>query len=192
MDDIQIIGISGTNGSGKDTVGELLESEHGFKFISVTDMLRDECRARGLVVGRENLRMISAQWRQASGLGVVIDKAIEAFRADENKYTGLAIASLRNPGESKRVHELGGQVWWTDADPELRYTRVTGSDRGRSSEDDKTYEQFIEEEAAEMHPAEGADETALHSAAVRDMADAMIVNEGTLDALRQQIVAQLS
>ena len=188
---IKIIGIGGTNGSGKDTAGEILAGEHGFRFISVTDMLREECRARGLPVERKNLRMISAEWRREQGLGVGVDKALAVYRADKNDYNGLAIASLRNPGESTRVHELGGQVWWTDANPELRYQRVIGADRGRSGEDSKTYEQFLEEEAAEMHPSEGADETALHSAAVRDIADVTITNEGSLDEFKQSIAEHL-
>lgn len=191
MNTIQIIGIAGTNGSGKDTVGDLLESEHGFMFVSATDMLREECRARGLTVERKNLRIISAEWRQTNGLGAIIDKALAVYSQEQRKYAGLAIASLRNPGESARVHELGGQVWWTDADPELRYQRITGADRGRNDEDNKTYQQFLEEEAAEMYPAVGADETALHTAAVRDMADATVVNEGSLDELKQSIATHL-
>ena len=189
---MRIIGIGGTNGSGKDTVGEVLEHDHGFLFISVTDMLRAECRERGLAVERENLRMISAEWRRAQGLGAVIDKAIEVYQTQDGKYSGLAIASLRNPGENVRVHALGGQVWWIDADPELRYERITGSDRGRGGEDSKSYDQFLAEEAAEMHPAEGADETALHSAAVRDMADVTIVNESSLAELKYAVAKHLA
>lgn len=189
---MRIIGIGGTNGSGKDTVGQILEEKYGFLFVSVTDMLRAECRRRGLAIERENLRMISAEWRQAQGLGAMIDQSVEVYKKASDSYDGLAIASLRNPGESARVHELGGKVWWTDADPELRYRRVTGTDRGRSSEDDKTFEQFLLEEAAEMHPDEGADETALHSAAVRDMADTTIVNEASLPDLERAVAEHLS
>lgn len=192
MNDLQIIGIGGTNGGGKDTVAGLLEEEHGFLFISVPDMLRDECRARGLTIERKNLRMISAEWRRESGTGVGIDKAIEVYHATGVVYDGLAIASLRNPGESTRVHELGGQVWWVDADPELRYARITSADRGRSAEDDKTYEQFMEEESDEMHPPEGADEATLHGAAVREAADITIVNEGSLAELKQAVTERLS
>jgi cytidylate kinase len=60
----KVIGISGTNGSGKDTLGRALSLRHNFLFVSVTDLLREEARRRGLAIERENLRMISAEWRR--------------------------------------------------------------------------------------------------------------------------------
>ena len=72
---LQIIGIAGTNGAGKDTVGELLAEHYGYLFVSVTELLRAEARRRGLPVEREVLRSISAEWRRELGLGVLVDKA---------------------------------------------------------------------------------------------------------------------
>src|SRR4029078_2311787 len=116
---IKLIGVAGTNGSGKDTVGHILSEHYGFLFITVTDLLRDECRKRGLPVERENLRMISAEWRRQNGMGVLVDKAVEAFHnlPDADRYAGLVVASLRNPGENESVHALGGTMLWVDADP---------------------------------------------------------------------------
>lgn len=183
---MQIIGIGGTNGSGKDTLGEILAEKHGFKFISLTDMLRAECRERGLPVERENLRMISAEWREKGGLGAPIDKVVAAYEADDGEYAGLVTASLRNPGEADRVHELGGLVVWVDADPKIRYARVTGADRGRSGEDNKTFEQFLQEEHDEMYPKPGASVTALSSIDVKNRADVTILNETTREAFEAQ------
>ncbi|MGH7234103.1 MAG: AAA family ATPase, partial [Candidatus Saccharimonadales bacterium] len=44
----KILGISGTNGSGKDTVAHLLEQDHNFLFISVSDLLRDELKKQSV------------------------------------------------------------------------------------------------------------------------------------------------
>ena len=179
----KLIGVAGTNGSGKDTVGLLLSERHGFLFISVTELLRDECRKRGLPVERENLRMISAEWRRAQGTGVLVDKAVEAFEAlpDKDRYTGLVMASLRNPGEADRVHELGGTMLWVDADPHVRYQRIqaNAATRGRAGEDNKTFEQFMAEEEAEMHAPEGADSAMLDMAAVKDRIDVSIENNSS-------------
>ncbi|MGH7240388.1 MAG: hypothetical protein ACREHG_10070, partial [Candidatus Saccharimonadales bacterium] len=76
------------------------------------------------------------------------------------------MASLRNPGEADRVHELGGKVIWVDADPQVRYQRVINADRGRDGEDGKTYAEFLAEEAAEMNYS--GDEATLSGAAVKD------------------------
>lgn len=181
----KIIGIAGTNGAGKDTVGQLLQTEYNFLFVSVTDILRAELRTRNLSVDRVNLRILSAEWRRESGLAVLVDKALAEFEKIKDKYAGLAMASLRNPGEADRVHELGGQVIWVDADPKLRYERVQSANRGRAGEDNKTYEEFIAEEQAEMHPS--GDEATLNIAAVKTKADIYLTNNDDLIQLKSAL-----
>ncbi len=66
-----VIGLSGTNGAGKDTVGEMLAAHHNYMFISVTELLRKEARRRYLPVERGVLRAISTEWRRELGLGVL-------------------------------------------------------------------------------------------------------------------------
>lgn len=178
----KIIGISGTNGSGKDTLGHILATQHGFLFISVTDVLREELRRRGLPVDREHLRALSAEWRHEYGLGVLIDRAVELFNKANvapQSYVGVAIASLRNPHEVDRVHELGGEVWWLDADPRLRYDRIQRAAvlRGRAGEDQKTFEEFLAEEEAEMHGT--GDEASLDMSKVHERADLSLHNAGS-------------
>ncbi|MEO6513274.1 MAG: AAA family ATPase [Candidatus Saccharimonadales bacterium] len=177
MENTQIIGISGSNGSGKDTIGHILANQFGYYFISVTDLLRAEARKRGQPVEREVLRSISAEWRRESGLGVLIDKAVEHYKELPESYKGLAIASLRNPGEADRIHEFGGTVLWLDADAHVRYDRIqaNASTRDRAEEDDKSFEQFLAEEQAEMHAS--GDIATLDMSAVKDRADVTIVNE---------------
>ena len=175
---MKLIGLGGTNGSGKDTVAHMLEERHGWLFISVTDLLREEARNRGLEPSREHLRTISSEWRSESGLGVLVQRAALSYE-QASGYNGLVVASLRNPGEADAVHELGGTVVWVDADPKIRYDRIQAhlAERGRGAEDNKTFEQFVAEEQAEMQQA--GDATTLNMSAVRDRADMTILNEGT-------------
>lgn len=171
-----VIGVAGTNGAGKDTVGQMLAKHHNYLFISVTELLRAEARRRGLPVEREVLRSISAEWRRELGLGVLVDKAVAEFEVRREEYAGVVMASLRNPGEADRVHDLGGTMIWIDADPRVRYERVQANkaDRGRHGEDNKTFEQFQAEEAAEMQST--GDAATLNMAAVKEKCDVIVDN----------------
>src|ERR1043166_4872159 len=105
---MKLIGVAGTNGSGKDTVGQMLAQKHGWMFISVSEFLREEARKRGLPIEREVLRSISTEWRRKYGLSVLTDRAVKLFEDSNNKYKGLAVAPMRNPGEAQKVKDLGG------------------------------------------------------------------------------------
>jgi dephospho-CoA kinase len=172
MDKYKIIGISGTNGSGKDSLGLILAERYGFMFISVADFLREEAKKRGLAIERENLRKISAEWRRKYGLGVLVDMAVEQYKKSGSKYKGLIVSPMRNPGEAQHIKDLGGTLIWLDADPKIRYHRIFK--RQRSAEDHKTLEQFLAEEQAEMHS--GGDAATLNISEVKAKADISIIN----------------
>lgn len=179
---MKLIGLAGTNGSGKDTVALMLAEKHGFLFADATAMLGNELTKRGLSHERINKRNLSAEWRRELGMAAIVDKAVEQFKA--GNYKGLIVGSLRHPGEADRVHELGGTLLWVDADPKVRYKRITSNDRGRI-EDKKTFEQFIEEEEVEMKPS--GDGATLHGAAVKERADITLLNnDNDIEAFKLQ------
>ena len=190
---LQLIGLSGTNGAGKDAVGTLLATDFGYYFMSVTGLLRDEARRRGLPVERSVLRTISAEWRRTSGLGVLVDRGRAAYMSMTESYTGLVLSSLRNPGEADRIHALGGAVIWVDADSRVRYDRIqaNASHRDRPEEDNKTYAQFLQEEHDEMYSSSGH-AAELDMAAVKTKSDAILLNDySSIDDLRRAIETQL-
>lgn len=185
-----LYGVAGTNGSGKDTLCQLLAERNEFLFVSVTDMLRNEAAKRVLPIEREVLRTISAEWRREQGLGVLVDKSLDFFESQggSSKYNGLVMASMRNPGEADRVHGLNGFMIWTDADPAIRYKRIF--DRQRTSEDNKTFEQFLEEEKAEM--SSSGDSATLNMAAVKEKCDIFVNNyTDDIETFYAEIVKQL-
>jgi dephospho-CoA kinase len=169
---MKLLGIGGTNGSGKDTLGEIL-AEQGWLTVSVSDFLREECKIRGLPIERENLRMISAEWRRKYGLGVLVDKAVELLNKSDKEYVGLVAIPMRNPGEAQRIKDLGGTLVWVDADPKIRYQRIYS--RKRSAEDDKTFDQFVKEEQDEMEHS--GDHHTLSLSGVKAKADIFITND---------------
>lgn len=184
---MKLIGIGGTNGSGKDTVSKFL-ADHNYLFVSVSDLLRDEAKRRGLALEREILRSISAEWRREFGLGVLVDRAVELYKKQTDKYDGVVATPMRNVGEAKRIHELGGRLIWVDADPKIRYDRIR--QRNRSAEDDKSYEQFLLEEQEEMHQT--GDEATLDSAGVKEISDIFIENNfNDIESFEREISQKL-
>jgi dephospho-CoA kinase len=184
---MKLIGLSGTNGAGKDSVAEVLRDKYKFMFVSMSDLLRIEAEKRGIAVERDNLRMISAEWRRESGLGVLIDKSVELYEQSggDNSYAGLVVSSIRNPGEVARVHELKGKVIWIDADPHIRYKRIFS--RQRTAEDNKTFEQFVLEEQSEMQHS--GDSATLSMGDVALGADITVLNNGLTHDELELVVA---
>lgn len=174
MDGVQVIGLSGANGAGKDVVAQLLVDKCGFLFAGATEMFVGELNARGWPLDREHKAKLSAEWRREFGMGVVVDKAVKMFQEGGAGRKGLVVSSLRHPGEADRVHELGGIVLWIDADPKIRYERIRTANRGRDAEDNKSFEEFLEEERREMTPA--GDAATLNMSAVKARADNVILN----------------
>lgn len=173
---LEVIGLGGTNGSGKDTVGAMLAERHGYLFVSVSDLLRDELKKRGLPPSRQHMRELSAEWRRESGLGMLVAKGYELYLTQKDKYSGVVMASLRNSGETDQIHHLNGKTIWVDADPRIRYERVQSRGGIRSIDDHKSFEEFLSEEDIEMTPS--GDEATLNMTAVRDKSDLILFNDG--------------
>ncbi|MBI2592300.1 AAA family ATPase [Candidatus Saccharibacteria bacterium] len=187
---MKIIGIAGTNGSGKDTVSEVLANDYGWTFISASgDLLIPELKRRSLPLERQQMADLSTEWRREIGMGAIVIKAVEEYqrRAKGRELGGLVISSLRHPGEVDKVHELGGKVVWVDADPMVRYQRIYS--RGQGGKDQKTFDDFLAEEQAEMQHS--GDETTLSLDGVKAKADIFLENNGTLETFKKTIIKAL-
>jgi dephospho-CoA kinase len=184
---MKIIGLAGTNGSGKDMLGQVLADDYGYIFISVSDILRAEAAKRGLPSNRETLRTISAEWRRKNGLGVLIDMAIEKLKSSSDIYNGLVVSAMRNRGEAEHLKAVGGTLIWIDADPRVRYERVTS--RARDAESKMTFEEFMIAERQEME--QSGDEATLGGAKVKELADIYLENSGSIDDFKNLIMTQL-
>ncbi len=193
---VTLYGVAGTNGSGKDSLMNLL-AEHGFLLFNTGDALREISQAvfnsvdRGggeSPVGRLGNAFRTAYPSGMTELGLLKWWARVAVLPVEMWPKGLAIGSLRGTGEVRRLKELGGKLIVVDADPRVRYDRLTKRGRG---DDNITFEQFLDKEAQEMAVGQ-TDPAKFGMAAVIDEADIRIENNGNdIEAFKRQAAAAL-
>jgi dephospho-CoA kinase len=171
-----IIGISGTLGSGKDTVAETLKS-FGFQHISTADLLREEAKKLGRSVDRETLRKTGNELRTKFGSGYLVDLALSIKKTDQ-----VVISGIRSSGEVDKLKSLPyAYLIFVDAPIELRFQRI--SERKRNVEDNSTLEQFRESENVEN----AGNSNAQNLSYCKSKADLIIENNSTKIDLEQKI-----
>ena len=175
-----VIGITGRNCAGKDTVAAILE-KHGFEHYSLSDVLREELRRRGQEITRPTLIALGNELRAAEGPGTLAMRVRDMIKTER-----CALVSVRNPVEVERLREMPGfEFWAVDAPVEVRFARETS--RGRESQP-TSLEDFIELEARENT----SDPNAQQLDATYRMADHFIDNDGTLEELEAKVMARVA
>lgn len=141
-----IIGVTGNNGSGKDTFANYLVSNKGFTHISLSDFIREETARRGIELTRFNFHDVANEMRVKSGPGILAKLALD--RMDESK--NYVVTSIRNPNEIKELKKAGNFVLVAvDAPAEIRFNRII--ERNRKNEKEIiSFEQFKKFEAEEL------------------------------------------
>lgn len=170
-----IFGFCGTLGSGKGTAIELLQKEFGAISFSLSDEIRQECKARGLGFGRANLIAVGNEMRKAHGDGYWADKVAEKVKATADwQKKAATVDSIRLPAEVEALVDQFGDKFVlisVDAPVELRYERI--KKRARAGEQLLSLEQFQASEQKEQTREKGEPDLA----ATMALADYEIVND---------------
>ncbi len=174
-----IIGLTGRNASGKGEVARRLQ-DGGFRYLSLSDEIRAELKARGLEPSRENMIDEGRRLRKTFGEGVLARRCLRRVTPFEN----YVVDSIRNPAEVEVLRLLKNfYLVRVDAPVELRYERL--KKRARPG-DSQTFEQFKQDEERELA---SDDPAAQQLIATGEMADFVIVNDADIETLKQKVVA---
>ncbi len=175
---IMIIGLTGSYCSGKDTVAEYLVENKGFTHYSLSDVIRDEMRSKGIEVTRENLIREGTALRANNGNAVLAVLALKKCAPEEN----CIISSIRHPAEVVELKKRNDFILVNvDAPERLRFERMQKRNR---ENDPRTFELFQEFEKRESQ-TEGPGQQVTESI---KMADIVLVNDaGTLEELHAKI-----
>ena len=173
-----ILGVSGFNGAGKGEIVRFLEAR-SFYPLSLSDVIRDELRAKGLEETRERMIETGRALRAAHGPGGLAERLASRLLPDRN----YVIDSVRHPAEVEVLRARTGRfrLLWVDADESVRLARIRA--RGRHG-DPKTLEELRAFEARELANEDPAGQQLL---AVQRLADFTLRNDGELPALHEAI-----
>lgn len=172
-----LVGLTGRNASGKTTVIEWL-SEHGFGSSSCSDSIRHWLRSNDREINRDNLIEGGRTLRSMGGAGILAEMLLDIIGDSENH----AIDSIRTPAEVKALRKRDDFILIEVRAPrEIRWERLV--ERGRTG-DARNYDQFVEQEEAELV---ANDESGQALNATAALADVVIHNNGDVGDLRQQL-----
>lgn len=161
----QLIGISGTFASGKDTVAKFLVQDFGFTHVSSSNIVRKVAMKKYGSIERPVLAKTATELRYAQGAGALVLEALKAPRP-------LVITGIRTLGEAKTLKAAGGTLLFVDAPVELRYERVKS--RKRDSETQLTLDEFKANEAKELYG--GPNDEDFNIRGIGNMSDVTIEN----------------
>ena len=177
-----ILGLSGTNGSGKGQVLRYLEAR-SFYPLSLSDVIRKELQDQGLDETRERMIETGNAIRASLGAGGLAVRVAERISSDRN----YVIDSIRHPEEVAVLRSRSShfKLLWVDAPEALRLSRMHA--RARPG-DPETLEELQHLEGRELA---SPDPHAQQLLAVRELADFHVDNASSLDDLHGEIQAIL-
>jgi dephospho-CoA kinase len=183
-----VIGLTGTNGSGKDELSKYLESKGFAHFSARKDIIEKELMKKGLALSRENMIAISNELR-SKDVGAISKRLFDlALEKGKNSI----IESLRSPAEIDAVRAYAKEkkvqfiFWGIDANPRTRYERIMK--RRTSTDQPMTFEQFMLQEQLETQSKNPKDSNIKKAL---DMASQVFFNNSTLESLYKEVELEL-
>ncbi len=170
----RLIGLTGTNAAGKGEVALYLKSK-GFEVFSLSDVIREHLRKRGLDATRDNLIAAGNSLRRRFGPDILARRVMRKVRGN------AIIDSIRNSREVAFLRKQPGFILAAvDAPVELRFKRARKRGRQESA---ATLDEFIVKEQQEMTGGRAGQQLRR----CLESADVMIINDGPLAELRRRV-----
>jgi len=173
---MRVIGTVGLAGSGKGEAAAVAE-EQGVPVVTMGDVIREECRDRGLDPATDHGEVAQAL-REENGPTAIAERSLPLLRDAIDEHDTVLVDGIRSDAEVDVFEEAFGENFFLvsiEAPFETRAERI--SDRGRDKDADEGGEALRERDEREL--GFGMDEA-------MERADLMIENTDSLEAFRQQ------
>jgi dephospho-CoA kinase len=180
---IKVVGLTGTMGSGKESVKKLLMKRFSSYHVTLSDVIRGEVEKKRGMMSRELLQNMGNEMRQKYGNHILALVAIEYLPRDRDI---IIVDGIRNPGEAEYLKKKFGEDFSliaVDAPTETRFQRLQGR---KDPKDPQTLEEFKKADARDR--GQGEPPYGQQVGACVKMADLKITNDGTFQQLQQRVV----
>lgn len=148
-----ILGLTGPMASGKSTVVTTLK-EMGFLLVTLSDMVREEARRKGVPEERENLMEVGQSLRREFGAGVLAKRALEKIK--KTGGSNWVVDGIRNPAEVTELRSHPDFVLIGNTAPEDKIVeRILFRKRPDDTLDEKAIRQKLRREMGEGEPEDG-------------------------------------
>ena len=180
------VALTGYMGTGKGEISRKLEKQD-YRYISLSDMIRDEADKQGLEHSRENLQKVGNELRNSYGPGILGLRVREKIESEEGALYGSGkwiIDGVRNPQEAVEIKKI----------PQSKLLAITASlptiterlrSRKRPGEENISKEEVFKRLKKESGIGEDASGQQVQKCL--DMSEFLIINEGSLEELDQKL-----
>lgn len=173
-----IIGIAGPLCTGKSLLSELL-LEKGFLRLSFAEELREEMRRQNLIIDRKGLQDYGNEMRRLRGTDYWAKRLIAKLDPRKN----YVVEGFRNPGEVHVFQSTGNFVLiGLTASTELRMHWMLTRNKDLDPKTKEDLEAIDARDRGIGEPSYGQQSEACYA-----LADQAIVNDGTIEALREKV-----
>ena len=173
---VVLVGLTGRNASGKTTVVQWFAGR-GVRTVSCSDSIRAWLAEQGIEESREALIEGGRELRRRGGSGILAEMLLEALGGGD-----AVIDSIRTPGEVEALRARDDFILIeVTAGADSRWARSQGRARPGDPADRATF--VAQEESEEV----ASDEAGQALVATAEMADLILINEGTVEGLHEDL-----
>ncbi|WP_135303857.1 AAA family ATPase [Haloarcula amylovorans] len=172
-----VIGIVGLPGSGKSEAANVA-ADMGVPVVTMGDVIRQECRDRGLDPATEHGRIAQAL-REENGSGAIAERSLPLIENELTESDTVLVDGIRSDVEVEAFRDSFGESFLlveVDAPFELRAERLDL--RGRDDMNDESGESLTDRDERELGFGMGK---------AIEMADVTIENTETLAAFQRKV-----